>query len=43
MDRKEELRQWIDLPANNLRTAEHIAENMRPDYFLFLILPLPHF
>jgi HEPN domain-containing protein len=30
MDREEELRQWIDLPANNLRTAQHIAETMRP-------------
>jgi HEPN domain-containing protein len=30
MDREEELRQWIELPANNLRTAEYIAENMHP-------------
>jgi HEPN domain-containing protein len=30
MDRKEELKQWIDLADNNLRTAEHIAETMRP-------------
>lgn len=30
MDRAEELRQWIDLPTNNLRTAEHIVENMHP-------------
>jgi HEPN domain-containing protein len=30
MDREEELRQWIELPANNLRTAEYIAETMHP-------------
>ena len=30
MDRDEELKQWIDLPANNLKTAEHIAETMYP-------------
>ena len=30
MDREEELRQWLDLPANNLRTAQYIAENMHP-------------
>ena len=30
MDRNEELKQWIELPANNLRTAEHIVATLRP-------------
>ncbi|MCL2722760.1 MAG: HEPN domain-containing protein [Treponema sp.] len=30
MDRAEELNQWLKLPADNLRTAEYIAENMHP-------------
>jgi len=30
MDRDEELRQWIDLPANNLKAAEYLADNMHP-------------
>jgi HEPN domain-containing protein len=30
MDREEELKQWLKLPDDNLRTAKYIAENMHP-------------
>jgi len=30
MDRDEELKQWLKLPDDNLRTAKYIAENMHP-------------
>ena len=30
MDRDNELKQWLKLPEDNLRTAENIVENMRP-------------
>ena len=30
MDRDEELKLWIKIPADNLRTAEYITDNMRP-------------
>lgn len=30
MDRNEELKQWLRLPDDNLRTAKYIAKNMHP-------------